>query len=89
MAFCMPGMLDLMWSLVNMYCVRYAAEARCPPRLLPAQGRFEVTEPWHVGLYSQTEAAHCSEIPLSTARDTRAVTVRPDPVPEPRVDRDP
>jgi uncharacterized protein (DUF433 family) len=25
-----------------------------------------MTEPWHVGLYSQTEAAHYSEIPLST-----------------------
>jgi uncharacterized protein (DUF433 family) len=25
-----------------------------------------MTEPWHIGLYSQTEAAHYSEIPLST-----------------------
>jgi len=25
MTFCMPGMLDLMWSLVKTDCVRYAA----------------------------------------------------------------
>ncbi len=30
------------------------------------QGRLSLTEPWHIGLYSQTEAAHYSEIPLST-----------------------